>query len=154
MAVPAILLWGATPQSFRWVDALNDLLKVAIWISAVVAVFALRFLWNLWLAPYRRTGQVLVELSDKIALYQNTLDQVAADIASRHNAIEESMGERYGLIERGVSMRLDPVAYQVEQLAEEVKKWSGQQGSNHIYLSGVVGDLANRIAEVENGKSK
>lgn len=153
-AGPAILLWGATPNSFHWIDAVNDLLKVAIWVGFVAGVFALRFLWNLWLAPYRRTKEALSELTARMDLYKNTLDQVAADIVHRYNTIEQTMADKHDLIERSFAMKLGSSESQIEKLSADMKEVGGQVAVLQVHFGGTLGDLANRLWEIENGKSK
>lgn len=94
------------------------------------------------------------ELDRKVTHFLVDQAKLAADMRTLKREAEEMISERHGLIERDFSTKFGSATSQTEHLASEVQRLSGQLGVLQVHFGGTLGDLANRVAELENGKSK
>ena len=157
---PPVILWVWRPDFFPWTDALNDLLKIVIWVGTIALALALRFLWNLWLAPYRETTSAIRSLEKRLSEVGGQVAHVVAHFETMDSRerdklqkFEELWYDKAALIGREQMIHRGTQSTEILNLVDEkISTLEARYMVKAMHLESAVSAVLSKIGEAEASK--
>lgn len=157
---PPVILWVWRPDFFPWTDALNDLLKIVIWVGTIALALALRFLWNLWLAPYRETTSAIRSLEKRLSEVGCQVAHVVAHFETMDSRerdklqkFEELWYDKAALIGREQMIHRGTQSTEILNLVDEkISTLEARYMVKAMHLESAVSAVLSKIGEAEASK--